>query len=188
MHAIYLTATGKGEVNLDKKTFYKKLYNLLEDVTPLNVDCGGLCNGACCAVTDEITGMYLFPGEKVMYEPLPQWAQIYDTDFTYQSGKAVDLITCIGTCDRKLRPLSCRIFPLVPYAGRGEKLRIMMDVRGKGLCPLASAMKTTDLNTLFVKRVTMAMNMCMKFRDTRECIYSLSELLDDIIVCGEIIK
>ncbi len=165
---------------MNRKTFYKELYKLLENVTPLTVDCGGLCDGACCAVTEEITGMYLFPGEKVMFNPLPAWAELYDIDFTYDNGKEVDLITCIGTCDRKMRPLSCRIFPLVPYAKRGEKLQILMDIRGRGLCPLATAMRITDLDPLFVQRVTMAMNMCMKFRDTREFIYSLSELLDEI--------
>ncbi|MBQ3115039.1 MAG: hypothetical protein IJC06_02830 [Clostridia bacterium] len=165
---------------LDKKAFYTRLYKMLENVTPLTADCGGLCDCACCAVTDEITGMYLFPGEKVMYELLPKWAKLYDIDFTYDNGKEVELITCIGTCDRKLRPLSCRIFPLVPYAKRGEKLQVLMDIRGRGLCPLATAMRTQDLDPLFVKRVTLAMSMCMKVRETREFIYSLSELLDDI--------
>ncbi len=168
------------KVKLDKKMFYNNLYNMLRDVTPLRVDCGKLCNGACCAVTDEITGMYLFPGEKVMYDPCPSWAEFFDVDFTYNGGKKVKLITCPGTCDRDLRPLSCRIFPLVPYAKRGEKLKIIMDVRGKGLCPLATAMKTSDLNPLFVERVKRAMEICMKIRETREFIYSLSESLDEM--------
>ncbi len=168
------------KVKLDKKAFYSNLYNMLRDVTPLSVDCGGLCDGACCEVTDEITGMYLFPGEKAMYEPLPDWAEFYDVDFTYDNGKKVELITCPGTCDRTLRPLSCRIFPLVPYAKRGEKLKIMMDIRGRGLCPLATAMKIEDLDPLFVERVTKAMNICMKVKSTREFIYSLSESLDEM--------
>ncbi len=153
---------------------------MLEDVTPLTIDCGKLCNGACCTVTDEITGMHLFPGEIVMYKPLPDWAKIYDSNFTYDNGRKAKLFTCPGTCDRKLRPLSCRIFPLVPYAKRGEKLEIMMDIRGRGICPLATAMKIEDLDPLFVKRVTLAMNLCMKVRDTREFIYSLSESIDEM--------
>lgn len=165
---------------LDKKKFYKNLYNMLRDVTPLSVDCGGLCNGACCEVTDEITGMYLFPGEKAMYEPCPSWAEFYDVDFTYNGGKKVKLITCPGICDREMRPLSCRIFPLVPYAKRGEKMKIIMDIRGRGLCPLATAMKTNDLDPLFVERVEKAMEICMKVKSIREFIYSLSESLDEI--------
>ncbi|MBE7033226.1 MAG: hypothetical protein E7406_03260 [Ruminococcaceae bacterium] len=168
------------KLTLDKKAFYTKLYKMLENVTPLTVDCGQLCDGACCAVTDEITGMYLFPGEKVMYDPMPEWGELHDIDFTYDGGKSVDLFTCPGKCDRSLRPLSCRIFPLVPYAKRGGELEIRMDIRGRGMCPLATAMKPCDLDALFVERVTMAMQLCMKVRDTREFIYSLSESIDQL--------
>lgn len=172
--------SGCMKLTLDKKAFYTKLYKMLENVTPLTVDCGQLCDGACCAVTDEITGMYLFPGEKVMYDPMPEWGELHDIDFTYDGGKSVDLFTCPGTCDRSLRPLSCRIFPLVPYAKRGGELEIRMDIRGRGMCPLATAMNPCDLDALFVERVTMAMQLCMKVRDTREFIYSLSESIDQL--------
>ena len=168
------------KLTLDKKTFYTKLYKMLDDVTPLTVDCGQLCDGACCAVTDEITGMYLFPGEKVMYDPMPSWGELHDIDFTYDGGKEVELFTCPGTCDRRLRPLSCRIFPLVPYAKRGEELQIIMDIRGRGMCPLATAMKVEDLDPEFVEKVTSAMKLCMKVRETREFIYSLSESIDEL--------
>ncbi len=164
---------------LDKKAFYTKIYKMLENITPLPVDCGELCNGACCTVTDEITGMYLFPGEEVMYENLPKWAEIHDTDFTYDGGKEVNLITCEGRCNRKLRPLSCRIFPLVPYAKRGEDLKIVMDVRGRGMCPLATAMKVEDLSPEFVETVAKTMKMCMLVRETREFLYALSDSLDE---------
>lgn len=168
------------KLTLDKKLFYTKLYKMLENVTPLTVDCGQLCDGACCAITDEITGMYLFPGEIEMYNPMPRWGELHDIDFTYDGGKSVELFTCTGTCDRKLRPLSCRIFPLVPYAKRGGELQIIMDIRGRGMCPLATAMKIEDLDPLFVERVTSAMKLCMKVRETREFIYSLSESLDEV--------
>lgn len=169
------------KTTVDVKMFYDRLYKMLENVTPLSVDCGQLCDGACCAVTDEITGMYLFPGESVMYNPMPKWGKIYDIDFTYDGGKSVDLFTCTGECDRKLRPLSCRIFPLVPYARRGEDLKIIMDVRGRGMCPLATAMKIEDLSPLFVEKVTEAMKLCMCVRETREFIYALSENLTEVM-------
>ncbi len=168
------------KLKIDIKSFYTKLYKMLQDVTPLSVDCGQLCDGACCAVTDEITGMYLFPGEKVIYDPMPDWGELHDIDFTYDNGKKVELFTCSGSCDRKLRPLSCRIFPLVPYAKRGGRLEIKMDIRGKGMCPLATAMKIEDLDPEFVEKVTLAMNLCMKVRDTREFIYSLSQSIDEL--------
>ena len=168
------------KTKITPKIFYQKLYNMLENITPLSIDCGKLCDGACCAVTDEVTGMYLFPGENVMYEKMPSWGEIHETDFTYDGGKYIDLFTCEGKCDRKLRPLSCRIFPLAPYAKRGERMKVIMDIRGRGMCPLASAMRIEDLSEEFVDAVTKAMNVCMLNRQTREFIYSLSESIDDL--------
>ena len=173
------------KTTVDRKKFYSKLYKMLESVTPLNVDCGQLCDGACCAVTDEVTGMYLFPGEEVMYNPMPSWGEIHEIDFTYDGGKYIDLFTCSGKCDRKLRPLSCRIFPLIPYAKRDGKLEILMDVRGRGMCPLATAMYKEDLSSEFVRKVTDAMKLCMAVRETREFIYVLSDSLDEIKLLEE---
>ena len=59
-------------------------------------------------------------------------------------------------------------------------LQIVMDVRGRGMCPLATAMKIEDLSPEFVEKVTYAMKLCMNVRQTREFIYALSESLDEI--------
>lgn len=166
------------KLKMTKEEFFNMVYTVLGDVTPLKVDCGQLCDGACCAVTDEITGMYLFPGEEAMYKDLPEWAQIYDTDFSY-NGKYIDLFTCDGTCERERRPLSCRIFPLVPYVKKGGKMEIRMDVRGRGMCPLATAMNVEDLDPEFVKNVTLAMKLCMANSEVREFLYALTESLDE---------
>ena len=170
----------KGKIDI--KDFYRKIYSIIGDETPLLVDCGALCGGACCEVTDEITGMYLFPYEEKMYETLPSWAEIYDTDFTYSGDKEVSLFTCTGKCERELRPLSCRIFPLVPYAHRGEELKIVMDLRGRGMCPLIAAMKVSDLSPQFVKSVKEAMTLCMKVKEIREFIYALTSSIDELDV------
>ena len=166
------------KLKMTKEEFYNMLYAVLGDVTPLKVDCGKLCGGACCEVTDEITGMYLFPGEEVMYKSMPKWGKIYDTDFSY-NGKAVELFTCTGKCDRKRRPLSCRIFPLVPYVKKDEKMEIRMDIRGRGMCPLIAAMNVEDLAPDFVKNVTSAMRLCMANPEVREFLYALTETLDE---------
>ncbi len=166
------------KINVDE--FYDLVYKTLGSKTPLKVDCGKLCNGACCEVTDEITGMYLFPCEDIRYKKLPSWAKIYVTDFEWRAGETNLLFTCDGTCDRDRRPLSCRIFPLVPYAHKGEKMRLIMDPRGKGICPLASAIKIEDLDNSFVKSVYAAMKLCMKVKECREFIYAQSETLDEL--------
>ncbi|MEE0867141.1 MAG: hypothetical protein UIL37_02420 [Clostridia bacterium] len=167
------------KAKISARDFYEYIYGLIGTLTPLKADCGGLCGGACCAVTDEITGMYLFPYENEIYSPMPSWGKIYDTDFKYGEKKYVDLFTCDGVCERTLRPLSCRIFPLVPYARPGERLSIIMDPRGKGLCPLASAADISDLDKDFVKAVRRAMLACMQVKECREFIYALTEAIDE---------
>ena len=57
-------------MRLSCEAFYRYAYSLLEEVTPLPADCGQLCGAACCKGDDE-TGMYLFPGERVMYRVMP---------------------------------------------------------------------------------------------------------------------
>lgn len=165
------------KASISAEKFYKMVYAQIGDRTPIKADCGKLCDGACCAVTDEITGMYLFPFEEKMYKTMPKWGKIYDTDFSY-GEKYADLFTCTGACDRERRPLSCRIFPLAPYKKRNGKLEIIMDPRGKGLCPLASVMDISDLDSEFVEGVRRAMLLCLKEENCREFIHSLSESFD----------
>ncbi len=166
-------------VKMSAEKFYRAVYNIIGDETPLEVDCGKLCSGACCSVSDEITGMYLFPFEGAMYKNMPSWGKIYDTDFSYNK-KYVDLFTCTGTCDRARRPLSCRIFPLVAYIDTDGKMDIRMDIRGRGMCPLASAMRKEDLSQSFVKKVTLAMKLCMANREVRQFLYAQSRSLDEL--------
>ena len=48
-----------------------------------------------------------------------------------------DLLLCSGVCDRDERPLSCRLFPLLPVIGDDGKVRVITDLRAKAVCPLA---------------------------------------------------
>ena len=47
---------------------YLQLYRLFDTNTPLPVDCGKLCDCACCK--GEGSGMFLFPGEKEVFKLL----------------------------------------------------------------------------------------------------------------------
>lgn len=109
-----------------------KARQALENLTPLRTDCGRICQGACChADEDGQGGMLLFPGEETLYQPCPNWAQLTPSkEFPGQY-----LFTCNGTCERALRPLSCRIFPLTPRV-RAGKLIVEPDVRAWPVCPL----------------------------------------------------
>ena len=102
----------------------------LKNVTPLKRDCGRICGARCCRSLDgEETGMLLFPGEAEAYAGREGW--------TVRKTPRGDLLVCPGTCDRDERPLSCRLFPLLPLIGDDGAIRVVTDLRARAVCPLA---------------------------------------------------
>ena len=102
----------------------------LKNVTPLKRDCGRICDARCCRPLEgENTGMLLFPGEAEAYAG--------KDGFEVRKTAQGDLLLCSGVCDRDERPLSCRLFPLLPVIGDDGKIRVVTDLRGKTVCPLA---------------------------------------------------
>lgn len=73
-----------------KQNLYNKVFKIIKDYTPLTVDCGVLCNHACCK-GDENTGMLLFPFEETSL----------DVKITEDGNR---LAVCNGSCDRNIRP------------------------------------------------------------------------------------
>ena len=106
---------------------------LLASLTPLKTACGRLCQGACCR-GDEATGMLLFPGEEALYEGCA-FARVVPTDFSL-GGTPAQLLVCDGRCDRKNRPLACRLFPLFLKFKEDGITKLRIDVRAKSVCPL----------------------------------------------------
>lgn len=102
----------------------------LKNVTPLKRDCGRVCGARCCRPLEgEETGMLLFPGEAEAYAG--------KAGFEVRKTARGDLLICSGTCGRDDRPLSCRLFPLLPVIGDDGKIRAVTDLRAKAVCPLA---------------------------------------------------
>ncbi len=160
--------------------FYRQIYKIIGNSTPIGVDCGKLCNDACCKGDDE-TGMYLFPGEECIYKGENGWFQICESEFTYSDAgkeKSVELFVCKKACQREKRPLSCRIFPLLPYINMYGELEVIMDPRGRGICPLV-IMDLTHLDDEFVKRVKRVGQIMMKSPQMREYLWALSRLVDE---------
>lgn len=121
---------------------------LLRDLTPLKTDCGRVCGAACCrADEDGRGGMLLFPGEEACYARLPDGFSIQRDDAVLPGMR---LLLCNGVCDRAFRPLSCRIFPMLP-SPNGAK----MDRRAWAVCPLMACGRR-GLNPEFVEKIRQA--------------------------------
>ncbi len=89
---------------MKKEVLLKTCYSLLRNTTPLEFDCGKICDGKCCK-GDNKTGMLLFPGEEKLID---------NTMEIIVKENGDKLAVCNGKCDRNKRPLACRIYPLFP--------------------------------------------------------------------------
>ena len=118
---------------------YNKVFNTLKDYTPLTVDCGVLCNHACCK-GDDNTGMILFPFEETTLE----------VKITEDKGR---LAVCNGSCDRNKRPLACRIFPFFPTIDGKNKIYVEFDYRATRLCPMIEHCDELLFDPKFLKAI-----------------------------------
>lgn len=108
----------------------RRAYDIIGSSTPLPADCGKLCGAACCRGNEY--GMLLFPGEAAMLSTVPGFRV---ERIAYMDGKAW-LLMCRGACERRMRPLSCRIFPLAPHFAPNGAVEAIPDPRARRLCPL----------------------------------------------------
>ena len=105
----------------------------LGTVTPLKRDCGSLCGAACCKTDEDGRGgMLLFPGEEEFYRALPDGFSLAEDSSLVPGAK---LFTCLGLCARDVRPLACRVFPLM-FIRKGTEYSVKLDPRAWPLCPL----------------------------------------------------
>lgn len=171
-----------GKQNLYRKNskidLYSNAYRILDQVTPLTTDCGLLCNKACCDGGEDDLGMYLFPGEELILSDL-SYFRIIPTDIQLENGSHILLINCDGKCDRKLRPLSCRIFPLTPYLTYQNILTVDLDIRATGICPLVKGKKSPPIHPDFIRAVRKAIRLLSKDPEILEFIEKLSRILDE---------
>ena len=147
-----------------------KLYELLEDVTPLPFDCGELCGGACCKGGDA-DGMLLFPGERALFEGKDGFTVVRDGRY------GCDAVVCSGSCDRPERPLSCRIYPYFFYVSREGKVTVAHDVRALERCPLAKEGARTDKT--FLRRMRMAAKVIAADPALKAFVARLGEAMTD---------
>ena len=131
----------------------ERAYALLEELTPLTTDCGAVCDGRCCHESADSEGMLLFPGEEVL---------LADAGYTIRPAEGGYLLTCDGTCDRRLCPLACRIFPLFPILTEEGRIKAVYDPRGYRMCPLVRECAHVPLDRDFVRAVRRAGRILME--------------------------
>jgi hypothetical protein len=123
-----------------RKRTFAAAYRLLDRVSPIDGDCGRLCGSACCCAGEEDAvaqgfslGIYLLPGEEKLFKKRDtrfEWSvsKADDGDFPDSWRGDVHFIRCKTPplCQRDLRPLQCRFFPLAPHLLADGSLRLIL--------------------------------------------------------------
>lgn len=126
--------------------------DILEFSAPLGrLDCGLLCSSGCCRGNDDM-GMWLFPSEEEYYINKEKFC-IKQTEGNF----GYPMLICSGKCNRKDRPLACRIYPFFPLVSEKDgkiKIRPIRDVRGMSSCPILKENLKPDRN--FIKSMRLA--------------------------------
>lgn len=121
------------------------------------------------------TGMYLLPGEKEFlseYEPVR--VREIDGD-TY--------LLCGGSCNRDFRPFACRIFPYYAALIEGEKgtrIKLMLDPRARGICPLVSNGQKRRMQARFRQAVRRSVRILMRDAEIKEDFRRTYDFLSEI--------
>ncbi len=154
---------------------YQEIYSMLDEVTPIDFDCGTLCGAACCGCEDagrkkqDELGIYLMPGEESMLEWDYKWlnwtvgtAQDFFLPFSWRDSP-VYFVRCKDPrdCHRSLRSIQCRTFPLMPYLTKSGTLTLMynnMDL--PYTCPLIK--EKQKLNPEFLEKTHRAWSMLLE--------------------------
>ncbi len=135
----------------DKRRLYRHVHRILGTKTPLRADCGTLCGKRCCQ-GDSTDGMLLFPEEKTVLH--------------VQKNGRRQVAVCGGVCKRSTRPLSCRIFPLLPVQ-TAHGIRVQTDKRGLGICPLVRHEEDVRFSERFLHRLKKAGKLLYADADCR---------------------
>lgn len=151
-----------------------KAYDILYNETPLGFyNCGRLCDGLCCRGDEN--GMWLFPGEDELFRGRDGFT-ICETE----GNHGYPMVICSGECDRRIRPLACRIFPLFPMVSEenGEtEIKIVIDPRA-GMCPLSNGRRRFD--TGFVKAVHRAAKCLVRDEEIFDYLKNVTVELNEI--------
>ena len=150
-----------------RKKDYIKIYNMTNNASPLGeFNCGELCDSICCTVEsknkDDIYSemvLYMLPGEEEMLENESDWFEMYyETTDEYRYPDSWDgevyYIKCTNPpyCNRKLRPIQCRSFPLSPHLDKDDNLHLIYDEDDMTYqCPIIS--QKLGLDEDFIKKV-----------------------------------
>lgn len=164
---------------------WDRVYKLLNDVTPLPADCGRLCGAVCCSEWEKGVGMYLLPGEEIMFSGAEEWLTweehaTGEYEFCPSWRGTFYFVRCNGSCPREKRPFACRIFPLSPYLSPEGGFELRLEEAAALLCPLVKADDIKLLDRRFLARARLAWEVLLQDPLIRDDVEWESRRLDEL--------
>lgn len=160
----------------NKQLLILKAYELLERKTPLKTDCGRLCGSLCCK-GDKKTGMWLFPGEEIFFMNKNGF-----TVFDCEGNFGYKAVVCGGGCERKIRPLACRLYPYFPVINK-DSFDVRADIRGISSCPLLY--ENIKPEKAFLRQIRKAARLFSRNEELKHYIINVNNFLDDMVNLAE---
>ena len=166
----------------EMKKSIKRIYERLDEVSPVDFDCGKLCGEVCCVYDaedyrNEELALYLLPGEELMYEDSPEF-ELYFIDsseikYPHSWKGQIYLVKCKNPpkCDRSIRPIQCRTFPVIPHIDKNNHFYLIFDESQYPYeCPLIK--ENIDLNEDFIYETYKVWRLLLK----NKLIYDLVDM------------
>lgn len=156
------------------KELIEKIHEKLNEVSPVDYDCGKLCGEICCTYDDETYSnndliIYLLPGEEVLYDSSESFELIHydinEINYPHSWKNGVYTVRCINppNCEREIRPIQCRTFPLIPHIDKNNHFYLIFDESQYPYkCPLIN--KNIELNEDFINETYKAWRFLLKNR------------------------
>lgn len=145
-----------------EKDVIREIYAELNQVNPVDFDCGKLCDEICCVYDDEDyhnedLAIFLLPGEELIIEEDENFELIHvdakELKYPFSWKNGVYLLKCKHPpkCNRNYRPIQCRTFPLIPHITKDNEFHLVFDESEYPYeCPLIH--EKIKLNRDFVKK------------------------------------
>lgn len=164
------------------KEIIEKIHEKLNEVSPVDYDCGRLCGEICCTYDDETYSnndliIYLLPGEELLYDSSKSFELIYyditEINYPHSWKNGVYTVRCINppNCDREIRPIQCRTFPLIPHIDKNNHFYLIFDESQYPYkCPLIN--ENIELNEDFINETYKAWRFLLK----NKLIYDLVDM------------
>ncbi|WP_407380211.1 hypothetical protein [Methanobrevibacter sp.] len=152
----------------------RKIHEKLNEVSPVDYDCGKLCGEICCVYDSEEFPnddliIYLLPGEETLYENSKSFElkhfKISEIKYPHSWKDGVYTVKCTNppNCEREIRPIQCRTFPLIPHITKDRRFHLIFDdSQYPYRCPLIK--DNIKLNDDFVKETYKTWRFLLKNR------------------------